>query len=89
MFRQLFLGAAWLLHSLRNVKCREVALLQQEWKQEVQRMYECSPALGKASRKTQVRGDDPVYTVCVKAGVFKLDSKGQQVVLKLIESKII
>lgn len=29
MFRQLFLGAAWLLHSLLNVKCREVALLNE------------------------------------------------------------
>lgn len=39
----------------------------------------CSPALGKACRKTQVRGDDPVYTACVRAGVFELDSKGQQI----------
>lgn len=39
MFRQLFLGAAWLLHSLWNVKCREVAPLQQEWKQEAHRLH--------------------------------------------------
>lgn len=40
MFRQLFLGTAWLLHSLWNVKCREVAPLQQEWKQEAHRLHE-------------------------------------------------
>lgn len=39
---------------------------------------ECSSVLGKASRKTQVRGDDPVYTVCDRAGVFKIE--GQNVV---------